>query len=75
MSLVWDVPADFSCLRRGHSSFRALIIAFTTAGMLPLINTIGVTATDTMFAVIAWMGFGCVSASSSLTFSERGERR
>ncbi|KAI0713732.1 MFS general substrate transporter [Earliella scabrosa] len=42
------------------ASFRALIIAFTTAGMLPLINTIGVTATDTLFAVIAWLGFGMI---------------
>ncbi|TFK82583.1 MFS general substrate transporter [Polyporus arcularius HHB13444] len=40
------------------ASVRALIIAFTTAGFLPLINKIGVFATDALFAVIAWLGFG-----------------
>ena len=40
------------------SAFRSLIVAFTTAGILPLINTIGVVATDTLFAAIAWLGYG-----------------
>ncbi|KAI0738042.1 MFS general substrate transporter [Daedaleopsis nitida] len=41
-------------------SFRTLVIAFTTAGLLPLIDTIGVAATDTIFAIIAWIGFGLI---------------
>ncbi|KAI0806691.1 MFS general substrate transporter [Fomes fomentarius] len=44
----------------GSVAFRALIIALITAVMLPLINTIGVTATDTLFALFAWAGFGLI---------------
>ncbi|KAI0373119.1 MFS general substrate transporter [Pilatotrama ljubarskyi] len=39
-------------------SFRALIIALITAGILPLIDAIGVAATGAVFAGIAWLGFG-----------------
>ncbi|KAI1785644.1 MFS general substrate transporter [Ganoderma leucocontextum] len=42
------------------SSFRALVAAFVTAGMLPLINAIGVAATNALFALIAWLGFGMI---------------
>ncbi len=49
-------------------AFRALIIALVTAVMLPLINTIGVTATDTLFALFAWAGFGYVRTKVPLPF-------
>ncbi|TBU29305.1 MFS general substrate transporter [Dichomitus squalens] len=42
------------------SSFRALIAAFVTAGTLPLIESIGVTATNALFAFIAWLGLGLI---------------
>ncbi|KAI0760807.1 MFS general substrate transporter [Fomes fomentarius] len=41
-------------------AFRTLITALITTVMLPLINTIGVTATDTLFALFAWAGFGLI---------------
>ncbi|KAI8974223.1 MFS general substrate transporter [Trametes punicea] len=41
-------------------SFRALIIACITAGILPLINAIGVAATGAVFAGIAWVGYGLI---------------
>ncbi|KAI0746709.1 MFS general substrate transporter [Daedaleopsis nitida] len=40
------------------AAFRAIIIALVTAGVLPLIHRIGVTATDALFAGIAWLGLG-----------------
>ncbi|KAI0695091.1 MFS general substrate transporter [Cerioporus squamosus] len=39
-------------------SLRTLIIAATTAGLLPMINKFGVATTDALFAGIAWLGFG-----------------
>lgn len=61
---------DLACSHALLSAFRALIIAFTTAGILPLIDKIGITATDTLFAIVAWLGFACVGRhfSSSLPF-------
>nr|VWO96054.1 Efflux pump FUB11 (Fusaric acid biosynthesis protein 11) [Ganoderma boninense] len=41
-------------------SFRALVAAFATAGMLPLIDTVGVVATNALFALVAWMGFASI---------------
>jgi len=32
-------------------------VALTAAGVLPLINTIGVAATNALSAVLAWLGF------------------
>ena len=46
-----------------NRSFRALVAAFATAGMLPLINSVGVVATNALFALIGWIGFTCVSES------------
>ena len=43
------------------SSFRALVAAFATAGMLPLIESIGVVATNVLFALIGWLGYVYVS--------------
>ncbi|KAH9890473.1 MFS general substrate transporter [Cubamyces lactineus] len=42
------------------SAVRQFAVALSTAGILPLINTIGVAATDTLFAVIAWGGFALI---------------
>ncbi|CDO72082.1 hypothetical protein BN946_scf184962.g25 [Trametes cinnabarina] len=39
------------------SAVRQFAVALSTAGILPLINAIGVAATDALFAVIAWVGF------------------
>ncbi|KAI0746707.1 MFS general substrate transporter [Daedaleopsis nitida] len=39
-------------------AFRALFVASVTAGVLPMINTIGVAATDAISAGIAWLGLG-----------------
>ncbi|EIW61025.1 MFS general substrate transporter [Trametes versicolor FP-101664 SS1] len=39
-------------------TFRGVIIASVTAGILPLINAIGVAATGAIFAGVAWIGFG-----------------
>ena len=44
------------------SACRALILAFVTAWTFPLIDCIGVLATNTLFALIAWLGYGCVSS-------------
>ena len=41
-------------------AFRAAAIACVTAFILPMINSIGVAATDAIFAVVAWIGFGSV---------------
>ena len=43
-----------------NSACRALILAFVTAWTFPLIDSIGVLATNTLFAVIAWLGYGYV---------------
>lgn len=48
-------------LIRSRRGTRNLIVGALTAGILPLINTVGVAATNTLAAVIAWVGFGCVS--------------
>lgn len=37
--------------------------------MLPLINKVGVAWTDTIFAALAWVSYGCVR-HLTLTFSE-----
>ncbi|KZT19170.1 MFS general substrate transporter [Neolentinus lepideus HHB14362 ss-1] len=37
--------------------FRSVAVALTAAGVLPLINTIGVAATNALSAVLAWLGF------------------
>ncbi|PIL33166.1 MFS general substrate transporter [Ganoderma sinense ZZ0214-1] len=42
------------------SSFRALVAAFATAGMLPLINAVGVVATNALFALVGWLGFASI---------------
>ncbi|OSD05260.1 MFS general substrate transporter [Trametes coccinea BRFM310] len=39
------------------SAVRQFAVALSTAGILPLINTIGVAATDALFAGVAWIGF------------------
>lgn len=44
---------------------RNLIVGALTAGILPLINLIGVAATNAIAAAIAWMGFVCVGLSRS----------
>ncbi|KAI8974224.1 MFS general substrate transporter [Trametes punicea] len=36
---------------------RQFAVALSTAGILPLINAVGVAATDALFAVVAWIGF------------------
>ncbi|PIL33144.1 MFS general substrate transporter [Ganoderma sinense ZZ0214-1] len=46
------MAASFAC--------RALILAFATAWTFPLINTIGVLATNTLLALIAWLGYGMI---------------
>ncbi|EPQ50676.1 MFS general substrate transporter [Gloeophyllum trabeum ATCC 11539] len=38
-------------------AFRSIILAASTACVLPLINRIGVAATDALAAAIAWLGF------------------
>ncbi|EPQ50654.1 hypothetical protein GLOTRDRAFT_133764 [Gloeophyllum trabeum ATCC 11539] len=38
-------------------AFRSIILAASTACVLPLINLIGVAATDALAAAIAWLGF------------------
>ena len=43
-----------------NSACRALILAFVTAWTFPLIDSIGVLATNTLFAAIAWLGYGYV---------------
>ena len=43
-----------------NSACRALILAFVTAWTFPLIDSIGVLATNTLFALIAWLGYGYV---------------
>lgn len=45
---------------------RNLIVGALTAGILPLINLIGVAATNAIAAAIAWMGFVCVGLSFPL---------
>nr|VWO96050.1 Efflux pump FUB11 (Fusaric acid biosynthesis protein 11) [Ganoderma boninense] len=42
------------------ASFRALVAAFATAAILPLIDAVGVVATNALFALVAWMGFASV---------------
>ena len=37
-----------------------MVIAFTTAWTIPLIESIGVLWTDILFAVLAWFGFAYV---------------
>ena len=39
-------------------ALRAATIACVTAFILPMINTIGVAATDAIFAGVAWLGSG-----------------
>ncbi|OJT01991.1 MFS antiporter QDR3 [Trametes pubescens] len=39
------------------SAVRQFSVALATAGILPLINTVGVAAADAIFAVVAWFGF------------------
>jgi len=39
------------------SALRNCIIALATASFLPLINSVGVLATDAIAAVVAWMSF------------------
>ncbi|KAI0628835.1 MFS general substrate transporter [Trametes polyzona] len=39
------------------SAVRQFTVALATAGILPLINTVGVAAADAIFAIIAWIGF------------------
>ncbi|KAM5536391.1 hypothetical protein V8D89_009930 [Ganoderma adspersum] len=46
------MAASFAC--------RALILAFVTAWTFPLINSIGVLATNSLFALIAWVGYGMI---------------
>ncbi|KAI1791618.1 MFS general substrate transporter [Ganoderma leucocontextum] len=41
-------------------AFRAAILAFITAGTLPLIDSIGVAATNALSALVAWLGFGMI---------------
>lgn len=36
---------------------RQFSVALATAGILPLINAVGVAAADAIFAVVAWFGF------------------
>lgn len=54
-----DAPAHFSFLR---SAVRQFSVALATAGILPLINAVGVAAADAIFAVVAWFGFLYVHA-------------
>ena len=39
------------------SALRNCIIALATASYLPLINSVGVLATDAIAAMVAWMSF------------------
>ncbi|EIW61033.1 MFS general substrate transporter [Trametes versicolor FP-101664 SS1] len=39
------------------SAVRQFSVALATAGILPLINAVGVAAADAIFAVVAWFGF------------------
>lgn len=40
-----------------NSGFRSFLLTFATAGVLPMINTYGLVATNALAAVLAWIGF------------------
>ena len=40
------------------SGFRAIILSGAVAGLLPMIETYGVLATNFIAAILAWIGFG-----------------
>ena len=70
---VWATLSHFVRLADSSpcsdSACRALILAFVTAWTFPLINSIGVTATNTLFAIVAWLGYGCVCNTSCGVFT------
>ncbi|PIL33103.1 hypothetical protein GSI_04552 [Ganoderma sinense ZZ0214-1] len=42
------------------SAFRALVSAFATTGMLPLIDAVRVIVTNALFALVGWLGFAAI---------------
>ena len=45
-----------------------MVIAFATAGTIPLIESIGVLWTDILFALLAWFGFAYVPFDLTASF-------
>lgn len=49
----------FICPRM-TSAFRAALLSIVIAGILPMINSVGVAVTGIISGLLAWAGFGCV---------------
>lgn len=50
---------QFPCRRLTiyFSGFRSLVISIAVTAILPMINTIGIVATNTLSALVTWVGF------------------
>lgn len=57
--------ADSVFFNPENSGFRSFLMAFATAGIMPMINTYGFLTTTTLGAIMAWIGFGYVQFLSS----------